>query len=75
MSGERRSEVRWVAAFGLAVVAGIFLVATMYRLDLDGGLLGAVLWIVIAVLAAAVFTAALDGPGSLVRLVRGGRQR
>jgi len=47
----------------------------MYRLDLDGGLLGAVLWIVIAVLAAAVFTAALDGPGSLVRLVRGGRQR
>lgn len=49
------------------------LVVAMLALELDDGVRGTVLWILIAVVTAGLFTAILDGPSALVRLVRGDR--
>ena len=75
MEAGRRSAARAAVAVCLAALVGVLLVAVMMGRDLDGGLGGAVLWVLIAVVTAAVFTMVLDGPSSLIRLVRGDRQR
>jgi hypothetical protein len=49
------------------------LVTAMLALELGGGVRGAALWILIAGVTAGLFTAILDGPSALVRLVRGDR--
>jgi uncharacterized membrane protein YhdT len=73
MGREARSGARWALAFCLAGLAGMALVTAMLALQLEGGVRGAVLWILIAIVTAGLFTAILEGPSALVRLVRGHR--
>lgn len=73
MGGEVRSALRWAVAFCLAAFVGMVLVTAMFALDLDGGIRGAALWVLLAVFTAGLFTAVPDGPRALVRLFRGAR--
>jgi hypothetical protein len=49
------------------------LITAMFAFELSEGVRGIALWILVAVVTAGLFTAVLDGPGALVRLVRGDR--
>lgn len=73
MGREARSGARWALAFCAAGLTGIALVTAMLAFELDEGVQGWVLWILIAVGTAGLFTAILDGPRALARLVRGER--